>query len=66
MVQQLAVFCCLFLHLQHSRNCVFRLTHWEQSVIYVTHPVAVKQADSISGTVTILPSPLCQRLIAEL
>jgi len=40
-------------------------THWEQSVIYVSRPVAVRQADIINGIITILPSPSYQRLITH-
>jgi len=41
---------------------VCRPTHWEQSVIYVSQPVAVRQGDAIAGSITIEPSPSYRRL----
>ena len=43
--------------------CVPRPTHWEQSVIYISRPVAVRQGDTVAGSITIVPSPSYQRLI---
>ena len=45
-------------------NCMYRPTHWEQSVMYVSRPFAIRQADVIAGSITIVPSPSYQRLIA--
>jgi len=45
---------------------VCRPTHWEQSVIYVSQPVAVRQGDAIAGSITIEPSPSYRRLISAL
>jgi len=42
-----------------------RPTHWEQSVVYVNRPVAVRQGDVIAGSITIVPSPSYQRLVAS-
>jgi len=53
----LSAFCEIMCH-------VCRPTHWEQSVIYISQPLAVRQGDAISGSITIVPSPSYQRLIA--
>jgi hypothetical protein len=45
------------------RCACFRVTHWEQTAIFLKEPIAVKLGDKIAGSIALSPNSLNERLV---